>query len=406
MYALYTGFDLQQKHEKTIVDINQKKEKVISEMLSWYDKGEKGPKERPWVDIYNPFWATWYLPSYTIKEPTPILPLCIGQTEQYGYYKNVTNRSSVYDNDMVEELANPERLVNGNIDFSFMVLFLLPLLFIILTYNINGLENDLNFEKLIFIQTKNKQKWIFARLAFYTSLLIATVFVFILAVAFKNNAFSNYTSTIGALLLLSFIYVFIWAFVFYLIILKGKSSSTNAFKMIGIWLIFCVLIPGAVHQIASIKYPASYMTDYLDANRKEAYKVYELSPDTMIAKLKTIYPELKFTKHGKDTLINDEILSKSLSAITNQINKKAIEKIELHNETKNKFISKSYWYNPISMFQNKWNNLSNTDYAAFKAYRYRVQQNIDKKIKLLVFDNWEMKKVDKKTYLNYLEFMK
>ena len=29
---------------------------------------------------------------------------------------------------MVEELANPERLVNGNIDFSFIVIFLLPIL--------------------------------------------------------------------------------------------------------------------------------------------------------------------------------------------------------------------------------------------------------------------------------------
>jgi ABC-2 type transport system permease protein len=335
LYALFTGFELQHKHEKIIDDINQKKEKSISEMLSWYNKGEKGPKERPWVDINTPFWAIWYLPTYTFKEPTTILPLGVGQTEQYGYYKNVTNRSSVYDNDMVEELANPERLVNGNIDFSFMVLFLLPLLFVILTYNINGLESDLNFERLIFIQTQNKQKWIFARLAFYTSLLTCTIFVLILGVAFKNDAFSNYTSTISALLFLSFTYISIWALVLYFIILKGKSSSTNAIKMIGVWLTFCVLIPGTVHQIASIKYPASYMTDYLDANRKEAYKVYELSPDKIVAKLKNIYPELKSTKHGKDTLINDEIISNSLSAITNQINKKAIEKIELHNEAKN-----------------------------------------------------------------------
>ena len=40
------------------------------------------------------------------------------------------------------EISNYERLINGNIDFSFLVIFLLPILLIILTYNINGLEKD------------------------------------------------------------------------------------------------------------------------------------------------------------------------------------------------------------------------------------------------------------------------
>ena len=33
---------------------------------------------------------------------------------------------------MVEEIANPERLINGSIDFSYLVMFLSPLLMIIL----------------------------------------------------------------------------------------------------------------------------------------------------------------------------------------------------------------------------------------------------------------------------------
>ena len=73
---------------------------------------------------------------------------------------------------MVEELANPERLVSGNIDFSFLVIFLLPVLLIILTYNIMGLEQDFRFEKLISIQFGSIQKWIFSRFLFYILLLI------------------------------------------------------------------------------------------------------------------------------------------------------------------------------------------------------------------------------------------
>jgi ABC-2 type transport system permease protein len=176
--------------------------------------------------------------------------------------------------------------------------------------------------------------------------------------------------------------------------------------MISVWIIFCVLIPGAVHQTASIKYPANYMTDYLDANRKQAYEVYELSPDTLSVKLKSIYPELVNTQQGKDTIIDEDIVSNTVSAIINQMNKKAIGTIELQNDAKNDFIASSYWYNPISMIQNKWNSLTGTDYSAYNNYRSEVQKSIDKKIELLVLECWDKKKVDKKKYEDYYQKLK
>lgn len=274
---------------------------------------------------------------------------------------------------------------------------------IILTYNINGLEKDLNFDKLIVIQSGSTQKWILARLSFYSTILVATVSVLILVVALMHNSL---TSEVLALVLLSTLYIIIWTLLFYFIILKSDSSNSIAFKMISFWLIFCVLIPGAVHQLASLKYPANYMTDYLDANRKEAYEIYDLAPDTLSVLLKNIYPDLIKTEHGQDTLADEEIINNTVTAIVNQLNKTAIEKIEKQNEIKNKFIVSSYWYNPISFVQNKWNSLTATDYNAYQAYRNNVQKSIDKKIELLVFECWNKKKVDKNTFQNYLNILK
>jgi len=403
VYALYNGFNLQNKQQETIASIEQKRQEGITKILSWYDDGKKGPEDRSWIDITTPFWALWSTPTYSIKSPSPILPLGIGQAEQYGYYKSVTTWSSVYDNDMVEELANPERLVNGNIDFSFLVIFLLPILLVIFTYNINGLEKDLNFDKLIVIQSGSTQKWILTRLSFYSTILIATGSVLILVVALMNDSL---TSEVLALVLLSTLYIIIWTLLFYFIIQKSHSSSSIAFKMISFWLIFCVLIPGAVHQLASLKYPANYMTDYLDANRKEAYEIYDLAPDTLSVLLKNIYPDLIKTEHGQDTLADEEIINNTVTAIVNQLNKTAIEKIEKQNEIKNKFIVSSYWYNPISFVQNKWNSLTATDYNAYQDYRNNIQKSIDKKIELLVYECWDKKKVDKETFTQYLKILR
>ena len=100
------------------------------------------------------------------------MPLGIGQSQQYGFYKKISRWSSTYDDDIVEEISNYERLINGNIDFSFLVIFLLPILLIILTYNINGLEKDFDFYKLVSNQNNRVKIWIFTRLLFYFILVV------------------------------------------------------------------------------------------------------------------------------------------------------------------------------------------------------------------------------------------
>jgi ABC-2 type transport system permease protein len=404
-YSLYNGFNLQNKQLNTLTIVEKESQESIGKTLKWFEEEKKGPEDRPWIDITQPFWALLNTSTYTIKTPSSLLPLGIGQSEQYGFYKGITNWSSTFDNDMVEELSNPERLVNGNIDFSFLLIFLLPILLIILTYNIHGLEKDLGLDKLVVIQSSSIKKWIFARLVFYSSILILTITLLILLVAFFNNAFISQTVNVLQLIVLSIIYILIWSLIFFFVILKSKSSSAIAFKMISVWLLFCVIIPGMVHQLASIYYPVNYMTDYLDANRKEAYEVYDLSTGSLSKKLFKIYPDLKNTTIGKDSIIDEEAVNEAVCAIINEMNKEAITKIEKNNDIKNNFISSSYWFNPVVCFQNKWNEITETDYSSYKNFRKKVQCKIDQKIKLLVFDSWNRKNVTKKMYLDYLKVL-
>ena len=119
LFALYSGSELQHKQQVTIQNMQNEHVEEVDKSLGWFENGEKGPADREWVDIHQPYWALQYVPTAVFKYPPRLLALGTGQTEQYGYYKEITFWSAIYDNDMVEELANPERLVGGNIDFSF-----------------------------------------------------------------------------------------------------------------------------------------------------------------------------------------------------------------------------------------------------------------------------------------------
>ena len=394
IYSIYGGFDLYNRQIEIIENIENEQQKEVLLFSNFF--------KNPTVSL-DALDVLGSIPLYAVKHPSVLMPLGIGQAEQYGYYKKITNWSSTYDNDMVEEFANPERLVHGNIDFSFLVIFLLPIVLIIFTYNIRGLEQDSRFEKLINIQFGSIAQWVFIRFSFYVLLLILTIVSFILCIFIMNNAISIYAIELKSLIILLVAYILFFATILYVIVLKSSSSSTIAFKMISMWLLLCVIIPGSVHQFASIVYPTHYMTDYLDANRQEAYEVFELPIDSIYSRVLTIYPDLSQTKnYSKNRTLNREFRRNAICAIVNNMNKIAIGKIEQKNAEKNQLIRSSYWFNPVSYVQNKWNHYTATDYYSYHDYRVGIQGTIDTKLRLLNFESWDERSVTASVYKNYL----
>ena len=197
-----------------------------------------------------------------------------------------------------------------------------------------------------------------------------------------------------------------WFSFFYFINLIGKGSSYNSLMMILVWLIFCIILPGSIHQITSLKFPNQYMINYLDASRDQTYDIFDLPLDTLNKNLLREYPDLQNTKHALDSIINKSIVNRSLSALVNLLNKNVINEIEELNEQKNKFIQSSFILNPVIFFQNKLNDIAKTDYYAYKRYRNSIQQVIDKKINLIMFDTWNEVIVDKECYIKYVENLK
>ena len=203
----------------------------------------------------------------------------------------------------------------------------------------------------------------------------------------------SHLSELIFLIILATIYILFFASILYLIILNSSGSSSIAFKMIGLWLLLCVIIPGSVHQFASIKYPVNYMTDYLDSNRQETYEVFELPIDSLHERLVKVYPSLYQNDINKDYEINSNNRRNVICAIVNEMNKLAINKIENQNDSKNKLIESTYLFNPVLFVQNKWNYFTTTDYYSYQEYRDNVQKTIDNKLKLLIFEPWYDTKV-------------
>ena len=406
LYGCQTGYDLFKKHNIEIKSIKSKNADFEKKMLVQYDELEQGLIEKPRRDPTIPYWAIWNTPSYALKSPSPMIVFSTGQAEQYGYYKKVTNWSTVFDNDLAEEIANPERLALGTLDFSFVLLFLTPILLIILLFNIGGLEKDNGFDKLIYLNDFSKKSWLITRFSYYFLVLFTLICFLLIPYAVLSGVFTNELMSFFTLMLLIFLYIFLWVSIFYFINYWGKGSVDQAIKMISVWVALSIIMPGLFHQITSIKFSTNYMVDYLDVARDQRYEIFDMSTDTLQNELLESFPVLKSSVYAQDTTINKGIINRSISGLVNILNKKAAGKIEKESELKNNFVRSTLLLNPIMYFQNKINEVSEADYYAYKLYRENIQNSIDKKIELILRDTWNKEEVDKERYIEYLQEFK
>lgn len=327
----------------------------------------------------------------------------IGQAEQYGFYKRVTFMSSPYDADMAEEIANPERLQYGTLDFAFVILFLLPLLLLILIYNIKSYESEQGFLQLILVQSASKNSWLLSRILFYVILIAFVILVLIIYGASLTDVFSLENNSFNEILLLSLGYLLFWSVLYSIILFRGKSILGNTLQMVGLYLIFTFIIPASVHQWVSIEKPTNLMTDFIDATRDKKQDLYDLSDKEAQRRIFELYPELKNSVIAKDSIKIKAARSDSYSALTNQLMKESIAPIQKESEEKNSIIQSTYWFNPVVFFQNKLNKKAGTHYQDYQQYRDDIQLTIDKQINSLVPDTYNGVIVNKESYLNYVE---
>ncbi|MGH1366924.1 MAG: hypothetical protein ACRBF0_25420 [Calditrichia bacterium] len=402
IYALHNGADLYHQQMREIEKIQSKVEKENLETLAFYEEGKKGPESRPWVDLNKPYWAVWYASPTHFKMPSPAKVYSTGQAEQFGFYKKVSFWDTPYDADMAEEIANPERLQFGTLDFSFVMLYLLPLLLLILLYNIKGVEADNGILPLIYAQVRSKNIWLLSRIGFYTGLMSMVILGLMFYGAVLTGVFSAENVAFEQINLYLLLYLFLWSAIYLLVIKFGKSLLTNTIIMAGLWLMVAFIIPATVHQLVSVKHPVNLMTDWIDAQRDEREELFDQPDSVFQAKLIEMFPEISSSSLLTDSLRIKKALNRSASALANELTKNSIIPIEEANAAKNNLIEGTYWFNPIAFFQNRLNALSATHYLDYQGYRHEIQMLIDRQIAVMVKDIWKDVQVDKETYQGYI----
>ena len=283
--SLWIGSSMLHKQQRTIGKINAYQAEMTDSLAKRILRIEAANMHYPgfiWDDptfAYNT--ARNEGPQFAVKQPFPLQALVVGQSDvQPYYYKVYINRKQylVFEG----EIDNSFLQFIGNFDFAFVVIYLLPLLIIVFTYNLLSSEKEQG--TWVLLKTSNQS---IARLMLYRVGIrygLFTVFfwavvtpVLALLIGPSFLATSNWWWVVGFVSL----YFGFWFALSFLINSFSLSSNLNALALIFLWLFLGLLIPNLLQIGLNRLYPVPSRISLTNEERRAINQYFEKDGQTL-----------------------------------------------------------------------------------------------------------------------------
>lgn len=230
----------------------------------------------------------YYLQFSFINPTSSLAGVAIGQRDLHANVQNITMlglEGQRYDTD----LLNPVKLQVGNLDLSFVIIFLFPLVIIALCFSLLHEEVERETWRMIRVQgvslfcfylAKFSIRWLFINLALALLLLIAGGTLGIPV----GRAF-------GLFCAFSFLYINFWLAICFALISFQKSSGLNAISLLTLWLVLVVLLPVGINSYVTQKYPVGEALSLTIKQRDEYHHRWDTDKQETMDKFNRHYPQ-------------------------------------------------------------------------------------------------------------------
>lgn len=274
--SLLIGLQFQEKQQNNIAETTIYQKEHIARNASFH-KDEIGL-------------LLYYVKFSLVNKTLPINSLVIGQRDVNPSIQSVTIRgleAQKYDS----ELNNPSNLLAGNIDFSFVLLYLFPLLIIAFSYNLISEEKESGTWKIVATQSSNTFFYILK--LFYVRILsligLLTLLLIIAIIFLQIPVDKSFAVFYG----IAVLYVLLWFSVCFFIVSLQKNSNFNAVILLTIWLFLIIILPAAINTYIINKYKVPEALELTLKQRNAYHEKWDMDKQTTLNKFYEHYPQFK-----------------------------------------------------------------------------------------------------------------
>lgn len=198
----------------------------------------------------------WFRQGYVVRQAASALaPLVVGQRDlNPGHYR--LTGMSLYYHLFQNELANPQKLLVGNFDLSFVLVYLLPLFIIALSYGLLAGERESGVLPLLRVQAASVRRLLLGKLLFgyllVTGLALSLSALGFVAVGASLGADG---AAMGLWLLTVACYCAFWFALVWLVASFNRNSAVSALAGVGLWLLFLLVLPAGLSAALAVWRP-------------------------------------------------------------------------------------------------------------------------------------------------------
>ncbi|WP_223609301.1 ABC transporter permease [Chryseobacterium sp. OSA05B] len=302
-YAIYSGNVLTQKKLTAIDEAGKESMKDYRNTLQAFTDTVSVEKKQQAENAGNPYVIDYRYPRIAYDQPYPLTGLASGikditpVTEKVNYY---TDYAAVD-----REMTNPSILFEGRLDLLYVNLYLIPLLIIVLVYNVISSEKEKGISNLLIVQGGTLKRVLLGKLL--TRLIVvflAASMVNVLGMLLSPSGFPSFKDAFLWLFLL-FSYCVLWISLCFVIITLDGNSVFNLFTCIAFWVFLMFLLPLAINKTAQMKHPSDLkLLDLEEKDRQISDEVWAMKPKMVVDSFYKNFPRYAPAYSPSDTIDN------------------------------------------------------------------------------------------------------
>lgn len=397
IYAIGSGVHHVEDWKRTLAELEARERTQRDQALKWFDSGQTGPKERTFINVTQPRWADRYAAAHAVMVPEPLAALAIGLSDVRSSWASIaaTSGAKPFQTNDPATLGNAEKLLAGNFDLVFVFAYLMPLLLLVLLFDVGGLERDLGMMRLVRTQARSPRSWWIQRLAVPILSVAGLVLTLCIVGGIWTGALGSTFEQWLTFTIIALMYTILWGTVFAAVLSAGPGTSAAALWMVSLWLCFCVLVPAAVRQSVGRDYPSLYASELTTALRAERYEILLGDGKEYEASFYRARPELsppagrvpRPTASAMNRFVRQAAFLEVVSNVTGDLTK---------DETgREAAVARFGWVNPTYVLQQALCALAGTESVNYRMHRNSVLEAVSSRLEALVELQWRGQSIDR-----------
>lgn len=371
LYALFYGKTVVSRQQETIATLRQNEQVRLDSLNAWIrlDTSVAAHKEK-WTQASSPYEVN--VPEgyrYALHDPSALTPLSLGMRDLFPYYVEVMGRA-VFRQVFQQEITNPQKLSVGHFDWAFVVIFLLPLLLIVLSYNLLSSEKEQGTYALLRSQPITLRQVVVAKLGLRLGLLLGFLaIVMFLAIPILGIPIGQDSGLWLKFFGVATAYGLFWGSVIFAVVSFQKSSAFNALTLLGCWLVLVLVLPALVQQWLTVSQPIDRST--FENLVRDEYSASQ--PDSVL--LKPYYARHPAYYFPQDTTKRDPDLRAyyAKNEAVDQTLAPLVDRYEALVATRESTVSRLNWLLPAVNALDLFNGLAGTSATAHRDYLHQIR---------------------------------